>query len=172
VNKNIVPLLGQAKVSKLSAIQITQAYTKALESGRRDGKGGLSPRTVNHMHRILTQALDDASRWRLLVRNPAKGIKPPMVSPKPMQTYDLSQTATLIEAMRPTRMFMPTILAVLCGLRRGEIAALRWKNVDLAAGLLPSLKAPSRRKLVFATKNRSPTSQSVMCGCLKRLSRN
>lgn len=51
-----------------------------------------------------------------------------------MQTYDMPQTATLIEAMRPTRMFVPTILAVLCGLRRGEIAALRWRSVDLTAG--------------------------------------
>ena len=51
-----------------------------------------------------------------------------------MQTYDLPQTATLIEAMRPTRMFIPTILAVLCGLRRGEIAALRWRSVDLDDG--------------------------------------
>jgi integrase len=134
VTKNIVPLLGQAKVSKLSAVQITEAYATALESGRRDGKGGLSPRTVHHMHRILKQALGDASRWRLLVRNPADAVDPPKVSAKAMQTYDMPQTATLIEAMRPTRMFIPTILAVLCGLRRGEIAALRWKNVDLDGG--------------------------------------
>jgi integrase len=132
--KNIVPLLGQAKVLKLHAAQIAQAYAKALESGRRDGKGGLSPRTVHHMHRVLKQALADASRWSLLSRNPADAVDPPKVSPKPMQTYDMAQTATLIEAMRPTRMFMPTILAVLCGLRRGEIAALRWRNVDLGTG--------------------------------------
>jgi integrase len=132
--KNIAPLLGQAKVSKLHALQISQAYAKALESGRRDGKGGLSPRTVHHMHRVLRQALDDASRWNLLSRNPADAVDPPKVSPKPMQTYDLAQTVTLIEAMRPTRMFVPTILAVLCGLRRGEIAALRWRNVDLDGG--------------------------------------
>ena len=131
--KNIVPLLGQAKLSRLNALQISQAYMKALESGRRDGKGGLSPRTVHHMHRILKQALADALRWGLLLRNPANAVDPPKVPAKTMKTYDLSQTATLIEAMRPTRMFIPTILTVLCGLRRGEIAALRWKNVDLAA---------------------------------------
>jgi integrase len=131
--KNIVPLLGQAKVLKLNAIQISEAYAKALESGRRDGKGGLAPRTVHHMHRVLKQALDDASRWSLNYRNPAAAVDPPKVSPKPMQTYDMAQTATLIEAMRPTRIFVPTILAVLYGLRRGEIAALRWRNVDFSA---------------------------------------
>jgi hypothetical protein len=61
--KNIVPLLGQAKLSRLNALQIAQAYMKALESDRRNGKGGLSPRTVHHMHRILKQALGDALRW-------------------------------------------------------------------------------------------------------------
>ena len=44
-----------------------------------------------------------------------------------------SQTVDVIEAMRGTRMFVPTMLAVLCGLRRGEIAALRWEHLDLVA---------------------------------------
>lgn len=49
-----------------------------------------------------------------------------------MLAYDADQTAILIDALRPTRMFIPMMLAVLCGLRRGEILALRWKNVDLS----------------------------------------
>lgn len=43
------------------------------------------------------------------------------------------QTVTVLEALRPTRMFVPAILGILCALRRGEIAALRWGNVDLEA---------------------------------------
>jgi len=46
------------------------------------------------------------------------------------------QTAQLIEAARETRLFIPVLLAVLCGLRRGEIAALRWQSVDLDTGKL------------------------------------
>lgn len=48
-----------------------------------------------------------------------------------MLAYDAAQTAELLEAFRPTRMFVPVLLAVMCGLRRGEILALRWRNVDL-----------------------------------------
>jgi integrase len=44
----------------------------------------------------------------------------------------MPQTAALLDAVRETRLFVPTMLAVLCGLRRGEIAALRWRSVDLA----------------------------------------
>lgn len=136
VHKNIAPILGGIKLTRLQPAQISAAYTELLANGRRDGKGGLSPRSVHHIHRILKQALRQAIRWRFLTRNPADAVDPPKVERKTLQTYDLLQTATLITAMRPTRMLVPTLLAVLCGLRRGEIAALRWKNVNLDAGNL------------------------------------
>jgi integrase len=137
VNQNIKPLLGAVPLSKLKPAQISEAYTKALVGGRRDDKaGGLAPRTVGHMHRVLKQALGQAVRWELLARNPADAVDPPKVDWKPMQTYDLPQTAELIEAVRGEPIFLPTVLAVLCGLRRGEICALRWRSVDLAGGQL------------------------------------
>jgi Phage integrase, N-terminal SAM-like domain len=52
VRKNLIPALGAMKLTKLQPAHISQAYSKALANGRRDGKGGLSPRTVNHMHRV------------------------------------------------------------------------------------------------------------------------
>ena len=132
--KNLIPLLGATTLTKLRPMQIAAAYTKALAGGRRDGKGGLSPRTVHHMHRVLKQALAQAVRWQLLNRNPVDAVDPPKVERRRMTTYDMSQTAALIDAVRGTPMFIPTLLAVLCGMRRGEIAALRWRNVDLTTG--------------------------------------
>ena len=135
VNQNIIPLLGEVLLPKLKPVQISDAHTAALAGGRRDGKeGGLSPRTVGHIHRVLKQALKQAVRWELLNRNPADAVDPPRVGWAPMQTYDLPQTVELIEAVRETPIQMPVLLAVLCGLRRGEICALRWRNVDLVAG--------------------------------------
>jgi integrase len=139
--KNIVPLLGSTILTKLRAEAIDAAYAKALASGRRDGKGGLSPQTVTHMHRVLKKAIGQAVKWELLIRNPVDAASPPKANRGKMNTYDLDQTAELIEAMRPTRMLVPTLLAVLCGMRRGEIAALRWKNVDLATGQIAILES-------------------------------
>src|SRR6478735_8838535 len=100
--KNIAPFLGSVVLSKLRPAAISSAYSKALTEGRRDGTGGLSPRTVTHMHRVLNQALGQAVKWELLTRNPADAVDPPKTDRGMMQTYDLDQTATLIEAMRPT----------------------------------------------------------------------
>jgi integrase len=146
VNQNIVPMLGSVHLSKLKPAQISAAYSTALASGRKDGTGGLSPRTVGHMHRVLKQALGQAVRWELLGRNPADAVDPPKVDWKPMQTYDLPQTAELIEAVRGTPLLVPTLLAVLCGLRRGEICALRWRNVDLATGQISVVESLEQTK--------------------------
>jgi integrase len=134
--KNIAPLLGSAVLTKLRPEQISSAYAKALVSGRRNGSGGLSPRTVHHMHRILRQALDQAVRWRILAHNPADAVKPPKVERQKMQALDPAETARLLDHFRPTRMFVPVLLGVLCGLRRGEVTALKWGAVDLAGAQL------------------------------------
>jgi integrase len=125
---------GRPGARETTAGPISQAYAKALASGRRDGKGGLSPRTVGHVHRVLHEALQQAVLWRLLATNPAAFVKPPKVERAKMKTYDLRQTSELLEALRGNRMFIPTVLAGLCGLRRGEIAALRWRHLDFDAG--------------------------------------
>jgi integrase len=136
VRKNLVPALGAVVLTKLQPMQISDAYTKALSDGRRDGRGGLSASTVHYMHVILKAAMGHAVRWQMLARNPVDAVDPPKIERSAMRTYDLAQTAELIDTTRGTRMTMTVILAVLCGLRRGEIAALRWRNINLAAAQL------------------------------------
>jgi hypothetical protein len=65
-----VPLIGNIVLSKLRPADIAAMYATALESGRRAG-GGLSPRSVHLMHRVLGQALKQAVKWQLLSRNPS-----------------------------------------------------------------------------------------------------
>jgi integrase len=145
-HKNIAPLLGAVPLAKLKPEQIAEAYAKALTTGRRNGKGGLSPRTVRQMHAIVKSALAQAVKWEILVRNPAAAVRGPKVGRTPMQTYDLEQTAELIESVRGRRVFIPTLLAILGGLRRGEIAALRWRDVDLAVAQLAVVQSAEQTK--------------------------
>jgi integrase len=136
VRTHIVPQIGAVILSKLKPAQISETYATALSKGRRDGKGGLSPRTVLHMHRVLKQALKQAVRWELLHRNPSDAVQPPKIEKHRMATYDMAQTAELLGALKGQRIYVPALFAVLCGLRRGEIAALKWRNVDLEKGSL------------------------------------
>jgi Phage integrase, N-terminal SAM-like domain len=68
--KNLVPLFGRLALKKLQPADVSSAYTEALASGRRDG-GGVSARTLTHMHRVLRQALQQAVQWLLLADHPA-----------------------------------------------------------------------------------------------------
>ncbi|MCC2612622.1 site-specific integrase [Neorhizobium petrolearium] len=130
--KALAPLLGDVTLSKLKTERIDAALSKALTTGRHDGKGGLSPTTVRHMRRVLVMALNQAVTWELLAKNPAAVSKAPKQERKPMLAYDAPQTAMLLQAIDGKRLHIPVLLAVMCGLRRGEIAALRWKHIDWA----------------------------------------
>jgi integrase len=173
--KNIAPLLGNVILSKLQMVQVSDAYAKALKSGRRNGKGGLSPRTVHHMHRILKQALAQAVRWNLIVRNPADIPKKdrPKVEKKAAATIDATTTMEVIEAVRQSRLLVPMLLGSMAGLRRGEIAAIRWKSVDLdraQAAVIASIeqsKAGCREKETKGSKCRTIALPSILVDELK-----
>ena len=156
IRKNIIPDLGAVLLTKLRPAQISQAYAKALAGGRRDGKGGLAPTTVVYMHRLIKQALAQAVRWELLSRNPADAVDPPKVERGSMITFDMTQTADLLESLRGTRVLIPVMLGALCGLRRGEIAALRWRHVDFSTGKLSVVE--SAEQTVAGVRYKPPKS--------------
>jgi integrase len=174
--KNIMPLLGGLILSKLQPAHISAAYAKALASGRRDGRGGLSARTVTHMHRILRQALQQAVKWQpnTMARNPADHAKPPRVERKQMSVLDAVGTAELIDAARSYTIFIPIVLGVLCGMRRGEIAALRWRSVDLDTGQLAvvasveQMKAGCREKETKSGRCRTIAMPALVVAELRR----
>src|SRR5262249_12543679 len=96
--KNLMPAIGALTLAKLQPTHITALYKWAHTSGRRNGRGGLSARTVTHMHRVLREALQQAVRWQVLARNPASAVKPPKVPPRQMTVPDAAATAEMIEA--------------------------------------------------------------------------
>ncbi|CAN7600617.1 tyrosine-type recombinase/integrase [Mesorhizobium amorphae] len=144
--KGLAPLIGNVILSKLKTDRIDAAFTTALTTPRvdhrkkREGEAPkplppLAPRTVHHYRRVLIKALGQAVTWERLSRNPAQATTPPKVERQKMLAYDVKQTASLLETLRSTRMFVPILLAVTCGLRRGEILALRWRHVELGDNL-------------------------------------
>jgi integrase len=126
------------------------------------------------MHRVLREALHQAVMWNALGRNPADLVKPPRVERKPMSVLDAAGTADAIEDARSLTLFIPVLLAVLCGMRRGEIAALRWKSMDLEAGQLSVVasieqtRAGCREKDVKSGRGRAVALPSLVVEELRR----
>jgi integrase len=133
VRTYLTPAFGPTWLTKLQAIAISAAYAAMLANGRSKGNGGLSARSVHHCHRILSQALRQAVRWRMLLRNPCDDVDPPRVERRVLKVWDVATMAEALERARSLRIFVPMLLAGMLGLRRGEIAALRWRHIDLDA---------------------------------------
>ena len=133
---HIIPALGGIPLPKLQPAKIQEYYARALKEGRRDGKGGLSARSVLSHHRVLRQALAYAVKWGLLVRNPAEAVDPPRPVNKEMTTLDERGVDAFLDAAEQTPFYHLFHLATYTGLRRSELLGLRWKDVDLNLGTL------------------------------------
>lgn len=129
--KNVCSVIGSERLERLTPARMDGVWSTLMTSGRRDGKGGLSARTVHHCRRVCQTALDQAATWNLIRSNPVTATRPPRVEKKQLSVYNAGQVGTLLDAFKDTRMFIPVLIAVSCGLRRGEILALTWKHIDL-----------------------------------------
>lgn len=169
VRLHLSPSIGHIPLLKLKPLHIQAMEAEALVSGRKrrrktladasvatprqneasepeDKKKteGLSARSVLHLHRVLRTALQQAVKWQILPRNPADAVRPPRPERKEMQALDEDGTAKLLVSAQSTRVWIPVLLAVTTGMRRGEILGLRWSDVDLDNGVLCVRQALSK----------------------------
>jgi integrase len=125
---HISPALGRAKLKSLTPGHVRGFYG---EKTRTD----LSPATVKKMHVVLRKALSQAVSDGLIPRNAADGIRPPRVgiSGEKINPLTSEGCAAFLEAASGERLEALYVLAVHCGLREGELLALRWEDADLEA---------------------------------------
>ena len=149
VQNFLIPALGNLPLLNLTPGAIQNGYNPWATSGRLDRrKGGLAPRTRRHIHRVLHTALARAVEQQVIVRNPAQALRKrlPKVERREMMTLSHDQSAQLLEAIKHTRIYWPVLIVLSTGMRRGEVFALRWKNVDLERGSLRIMESLEQTK--------------------------
>jgi integrase len=181
VNHSLAPALGNLPLTKLAQVHIQEAYSRWVNEGRHDGKlGGLSAQTRRHIHRVLHAALGRAVEQQLIARNPCEAFRRrlPKVERHEMTTLTTEQGARLLDAIRRHRVYWPVLIALATGARRGEILALRWRNVDLDRGTarvvesLEQTKAGIRFKAPKTDRARVVTLPAFAVEELRRLKRD
>src|SRR5712691_8612265 len=118
-----LPVLGAVQLADLRPLDLQGLYSSCLERG-------LSGGTVLNLHLVLTQALSQAVRWGILAANPAAGAQPPRPRRPEPRVVDPALAARILSAAAGTPMELPCAIALATGMRRGEILALRWSDLD------------------------------------------
>ena len=130
--RQVEPVLGQLVLQKLKPVDV-KAWLSGLR--RRDGSK-LHPRTIHCAYRVLHSALAEAVQLEMVSRNVAAAATPPRVRAEEVEILTAGQITALLKALGGSRLHAIATLAFATGMRRGELLALRWRNVDLHKGAI------------------------------------
>jgi len=128
VRIHLVPEIGYIQLQKLTAIQINNLY---LKLGKR-----LSSSTLNTLHMMLHKALEDAVRWGLLARNICDAVSAPRRTHYEIKPLTKEQAQLLLDTAKEDSLEALWVLALTTGMRRGEVLALKWQDINFEQAML------------------------------------
>ncbi len=123
ISKYLIPELGRIKLTQLRPEHLQKHYTTGLNKG-------LSARTVRYHHALIHIALQTAIKWGLINRNVADAVDPPRFNRSTMQTWSENEINCFLVAAKKSHYYPLFYTALFTGMRRGELLALRWQDVD------------------------------------------
>ena len=151
MENHLFPALGDCPLEKLSTIQIQRAINEMSEHGRNHyyshiplKETTLSPRIVQGILGILRKSLDQAVAERLILSNPAANCKAPKTVRKEMKVLPEELIGPYLHEAKQRGVFAPLYLELTSGLRRGELLALLWKDLNVKDRTLSVTKSVCR----------------------------
>jgi integrase len=124
-----LPHLGSMLISEVVPLSIQRLYAELLARG-------LSGGTILNLHLVLTQAFAQATRWGMIPANPVAGAQPPRPRRPEIAMVDPALAERILAATAGTFFELPAAIAIATGMRRGEILALRWSDLDPDLGVV------------------------------------
>jgi len=131
----VVPQLGSKRIQKLRPVHLAEAYATLLRAGGQEGRA-LSARSVGHTHRLLHRMLGHAAEWGVVLQNVASIAKPPRVETTEIEILREGEAQGLLEKLRGRSVHLVALLGLATGMRRGEMLAVRWQDIDFDAAKL------------------------------------
>lgn len=125
--KHTYPYIGHIPLQKLSPVDIQYVYSEL-------GKKGLSPRSIRYVHTTLREVLQYACKMRLISVNVTDFVTTPKQTKFKASVYNECEVAQMLRCAEGTDLEIPLLLDVETGLRRGELLALKWSDIDWEAG--------------------------------------
>lgn len=135
LKRRIIPYFKHMRLDQIKPMHIIEylAYLKT-PAARLDGSDKpLGSATIVYNYRILRSLFTKALEWQVLKKSPMEGVKKPKEDDKrEMEVYDEDGIAAMFEALEhePLQLRILIMLAVMGGLRRGEIAGIEWTHMD------------------------------------------
>ena len=133
----ILPALGRKSLTRLTTQDLDRFYAD-LAKGTAPGGGALAPRSIRHIHAVISGMLTTAVRWGWISSSPAERARLPRIEYRRVSAPEPSDVASLLEAAAA---YTPEFglflrLAVATGARRGELCGIRWSDIDFDHGEL------------------------------------
>ena len=135
-----IPGLGHIPLNKLTQADCQKLLNEMKANGRkthRDTKGPeMAERSVRSCYHVIRMALDRAVKDGLIKKNPILGVKLPPPEPKEMKVLSKEEIQRFLIQAKAEGMYELFLLELTTGLRRGEILALTWDDLNFETGEL------------------------------------
>lgn len=139
----VKPVIGDVRLDKLTPAHVQRLVTETRNSQTSRGTAP-SAATLRHVYKLIRNALGDAHRMELVTRNVATQVKAPPLARDRRPMLSLTEAKTLLRVIEGERLEALYVLALTTGLRRGELVALRWDDIDLTTRQLQVRRAMQR----------------------------
>ena len=137
-NSHIIPFFKELNIKLVDVTRdIVQQYVdEKHRNGKKDGSGGLAPKTIKSHMIVIQQTLKEAKKSNLISSNPCEFVVMPKQKKYEASFYTIEQLNALFTAIKDEELYNLVYLTVLFGLRRSEVLGLKWDSVNFDLGLI------------------------------------